>query len=105
VLSLLTILAGCNYRNTKPIDPLILTSEQLECSIKCHDSLWECHCAFALKTTKSPACLADFEADLRTRCENTSLYECLQIVNQNAQVRSDTELKQAVQSAMICLQK
>ncbi len=73
------------------------------CSAHCPEILWECACAFALKTESYPTCKEDFGQDHATFCDDETLEECLMIVLRAAQGRYDSELAKATAEALQCV--
>ncbi len=73
------------------------------CHTHCPENLWECACAFALKTGTDPACREEFGQDHDTFCDQETREECLVIVLRVAQGRYDSELAKATAEALQCV--
>ena len=73
------------------------------CNAPCPENLWECACAFAIKTGTDPDCREEFRQDHDTVCAEETLEECLVVVMRTAQARSDSELAEATAAALQCV--
>jgi hypothetical protein len=73
------------------------------CNASCPENLWECACAFAIKTGTDPDCREEFRQDHDTLCAEETLEECLVIVMRVAAARRDFELAKATELALQCV--
>ena len=73
------------------------------CNAPCPDNLWECACAFAIKTGTDPDCREEFRQDHDTLCAEETLEECLVIVMRVAATRRDFEVVKATELALQCV--
>jgi hypothetical protein len=73
------------------------------CNASCPENLWECACAFAIKTGTDPDCREEFRQDHDTLCAEETLEECLVIVMRVAATRRDFEVVKATELALQCV--
>ncbi|MDE0882441.1 MAG: hypothetical protein OSB21_07605 [Myxococcota bacterium] len=73
------------------------------CNAHCPENLWECACAFAIKTGTASDCREEFRQDHDTLCAEETLEECLVVVMRVAAARSDFELAKATELALQCV--
>ena len=97
------VVASTPSNSDVPPTPSAQLDSPDNCNTPCPDGLWECACAFAIKTGSDPDCREEFWQDHDTVCAEETLEECLVVVMRAAQARSDTELAEATAAALQCV--